>query len=99
LLIGIGWGAEAELNAFFVSRYFGMRAFSQINATVFSSIALTGALAPLATGMIADMTGGYGDAVSGASILMIASCVLLAVLGPYRFLASAHVDAGSERRR
>jgi len=89
LLIGIAWGAEAEMNSFFVSRYFGLRAFAQINATVYSSIALAGALAPIASALIFDRTGSYAIALSGASALMIMSCVLLALLGPYRFLPTS----------
>ena len=86
ILIGIAWGAEAEMNSFFVSRYFGLRFFAQINGTVYSCIALAGALAPLTTAMIYDRQHSYLLLIRVLAGLMVLSCVLLALLRPYVFL-------------
>jgi MFS family permease len=89
LLTGIAWGAEAEMNSYFVSRYFGLRCFAQINGTVYTSIALAGASGPLAAAILYDRQGSYSGLLILAQLLMLLSCVLLARLGPYVFHASA----------
>ena len=85
-LLGIAWGAEAEMNSYFVSRYFGLRHFAQINGTVYSSIAVAGALAPFVTGYMFDRIGSYYAWILTLAILMAVSCLLLASMGPYVFL-------------
>jgi MFS family permease len=97
-LLGIAWGAEAEMNSYFVSRYFGLRHFAQINGTVYSSIAVAGALAPFVTGYVFDRAGSYYAWVLTLAILMAVSCLLLASMGPYVFLPD-HRDGRSARSR
>ena len=95
-LLGIAWGAEAEMNSYFVSRYFGLRHFAQINGTVYSSIAVAGALAPFVTGYMFDRAGNYYGWILTLAVLMSVSCVLLASMGPYAFLPD-HRDGSRGR--
>lgn len=103
ILLGIAWGAEAEMNSYFVGRYFGLRHFAQINGTVYSSIAVAGALAPFVTGLVFDRAGGYFYWVLILAGLMIVSCLLLAFLGPYVYLpatqARRHHDPRTQEGR
>lgn len=86
LLIGFAWGAEAEMNSFFVSRYFGLRHFTQINGTVYTSIAIAGALGPLISALFQGWQHSYSGLILCAAGMMALSCALLAMLSPYVFL-------------
>ncbi|HNG34681.1 MAG TPA: MFS transporter [Blastocatellia bacterium] len=58
-LIGFGYGAESATIPFLVSRYFGLRSFSEIYSYLFISVPLGGALGPALMGLGFDRTGSY----------------------------------------
>lgn len=83
-LMGLGMGAEVDIIAFLVSRYFGLRSFGEIYGYAFGSYMLGGVAGPFAMGVGFDAAGSY-DAVLGA--FLVATCaavVLIARLGPYQ---------------
>jgi MFS family permease len=85
VLVGIGLGAEVDLIAFLLSRYFGMRSFGEIYGYFFSIFILGAGLGPLAMGLSYDRTGSYKlMLVCFAFALSLASLPMLR-LGPYAY--------------
>ena len=78
-------GAEAELVGFFVSRYFGLKAYSTIFGVCFSALLLGTGLNPLLYGMVHDITGTYDVALSIATAGALLAAVLFGTLGRYRY--------------
>lgn len=85
VLCGIGIGAEVDLMAFFVSRYFGLRGFAQIYGLMFGLFAVGTGLGPYAMGAGFDALHSYGPIFIGFEVVLAIACVLLLVLGPYRY--------------
>jgi MFS family permease len=85
-LIGLGMGAEVDIIAYLVSRYFGLRAFGEIYGYAFASYVLAGALGPWLMGLGFDLSGSYGAVLAGFFLASLLAVVLMTRLGPYRFL-------------
>jgi MFS family permease len=87
-LVGLGLGAEVDLIAFLVSRYFGLRAFGRVYSSAFAAFALAGAFGPLIMGASFDRTGSYRGALVTFLAATLVAAVLMTRLGPYRYRAS-----------
>ena len=87
-LIGLGLGAEVDMIAYLVSRYFGLRSFAEIYSLVFGAFALSGAFGPLLMGAGFDFTGSYHAPLIAFFAATLAAAVLMTRLGPYRYRAS-----------
>jgi MFS family permease len=83
--VGLGLGAELDLIAYLVSRYFGLRAFGKIYSSVFAAFALAGALGPLVMGAGFDATGSYRVPLASFLAAMLTATALITRLGPYRY--------------
>lgn len=86
-LIGLGLGAEVDLIAFLISRYFGLRAFGRVYSSAFAAFALAGSLGPLIMGASFDRTGSYRGALVIFLGATLVAALLMTRLGPYRYLA------------
>jgi MFS family permease len=86
-LMGLGMGAEADIIAFLVSRYFGLRAFGSAFGHCFGAFMLAGALGTLLMGAGYDWTHSYTTPLAWFFSAMIVALALLARLGPYRYTA------------
>jgi MFS family permease len=84
-LIGLGMGAEVDIIAYLVSRYFGLRAFGEVYGYAFASYVLAGALGPWFMGLGFDRSGSYGSVLLGFLLATLLAVVLMTRLGPYRF--------------
>jgi cyanate permease len=76
-LIGLGMGAEADLMPYLISRYFGLRAFSELFGYVFSAYAVAGALGPWLMGQTFDRFHSYSAAVPVFGAAMLLSALLM----------------------
>jgi MFS family permease len=86
LFIGFGLGAEVDLIAYLISRYFGLRAFGRIYSSIFAAFALAAALGPLIMSAGFDRTGSYRiPLVSFLAATLLATLLMLRP-GPYRYL-------------
>jgi nitrate/nitrite transporter NarK len=77
-------GAEGDIIAYLVSRYFGLRAFGEIYGYAFGTFTLGGVVGPLLMGIGFETTGSYHlvlGAFVGVSLIAVA---LMTQLGPYR---------------
>lgn len=83
-LVGMGMGAEGEIMAYLVSRYFGLRAFGEIFGYAMISFTLGGIVGPLLMGIGFDKTGSYHLVLGLFLVATLAGAGLMTRLGPYR---------------
>jgi cyanate permease len=88
LFVGLGLGAELDLIAYLISRYFGLCAFGKVYSFAFAGFALAGALGPLIMGAGFDSTGSYRLPLAYFCVATLAAAVLMTRLGPYRYRAA-----------
>ena len=94
-LVGLGLGAEVDMIAYLVSRYFGLRSFAEIYSLVFGAFGLAGAFGPLLMGAAFDLTGSYHAPLAAFFPATLVAAVLMTRLGPYRYRAGQ----GNEREQ
>lgn len=83
-LIGIGMGAENDVIAYLVSRYFGLRSYGEVYGYALMSFALGGVVGPLLMGIGFDRTGSYQLVLGLFFFILMAGALLMTRLGPYR---------------
>jgi MFS family permease len=88
LFVGLGLGAEVDLIAYLISRYFGFRAFGRVYSSAFAAFALAGALGPLMMGAGFDWTGSYRGPLASFFAATLVAAALMTRLGPYRYRVS-----------
>jgi MFS family permease len=88
LFVGLGLGAEVDLIAYLISRYFGLRTFGKIYSSAFAAFALAGALGPLVMGAGFDRTGSYRLPLASLFAATLVAAALMTRLGPYRYRVS-----------
>jgi MFS family permease len=85
ILCGLGVGAEVDIMAFMVSRYFGLKAYGTIYAVMFAAFSFANGFGPTIAGWSYDHYHSYGPAFMIFEGLLVVTCILIAPLGPYRF--------------
>jgi MFS family permease len=83
ILLGVGAGAESDLLALLVSRYFGMRAFGRIYGFLFASFMAGSALGPFVLGAAFDALDDYDLALYWCAGGLVVVAALLACLPRY----------------
>ena len=83
LLVGVGTGAEFDIAAFLVARYFGMRDYGRLFGVHASLITVASALAPWLFSLIYTATGSYTAMLSISGGIFLIGPLLLLPLGPY----------------
>jgi len=86
-LVGLGMGAEADIIAYLIGRYFGLRAFGTAFGHGFGAFVLAGAIGTLVMGAGYDWTHSYTAPLAWFFSAMVVALGLLACLGPYRYTA------------
>ncbi len=84
VLLGLGNGAETDIMAYQMSRYFGLRAFAEIYSYILAAYTLGGVMGTLLMGISFDATGSYNLILMIFIIAILVSMGLLLRLGPYR---------------
>lgn len=82
-LVGLGNGAEGDIMAYQVSRYFGLRAFGEIYSYVLAAYTLGGVAGPLLMGIGFDSTGSYRLVLVTFLLATLLAAGLMTRLGPY----------------
>jgi MFS family permease len=90
-LCGAGIGAEIDLMAFFISRYFGLKAYGKIYGLMFMLFNIGTGLGPALAGRAFDMFHAYSQIFLVFEAALAITCVLLARLGPYTYPAAKPV--------
>ena len=83
VFLGFGIGAEGDLMAFLVSRYYGLRHFGAIFSCVFSAYMLGTGLGPFIFGRSFDLHGDYSFILNVGIMAMLLAIFLCAFLAPY----------------
>lgn len=86
-LCGAGIGAEIDLMAFFVGRYFGLKAFGKIYGLMFMLFNVGTGLGPALSGRAFDMFHSYFQIFIVYEVALAITCLLLMRLGAYPFPA------------
>ncbi len=89
ILVGMGLGAEVDMIAYLVSRYFGLFAFGEIYGYLFAAFGLGGGLGPFLMGSGFDATGSYSRVLAAFVVMTLVASGLMPQLGPYRIWESA----------
>lgn len=84
-LVGLAMGAEVDIIAFLMSRYFGLRSLGATLGFAFGTFVIAGGLGPLMMGFAFDRTGSYRVPLAGFCMAAIVAAALVTRLGPYRF--------------
>src|SRR5271165_1188683 len=87
ILIGVGLGAEADAVPYLLSRYFGLRAFSELYGYTWSAYAVAGAIGPLVMGKMFDRTHSYETALFVFVAFMLAAGAVFCFMPKYRVTA------------
>jgi MFS family permease len=82
-LVGFGVGTEADLMAFMISRYYGMKNFALIFSWLFMSYMMGTGFGPFIFGRSFDIHGDYILMLNVSIGLLVFAIVLLAFLAPY----------------
>ena len=88
IFVGLGLGAEVDLIAYLVGRYFGLRAFGEIYSCIFAAFVLAGGVGPLLMGSGFDETGSYSSVLGIFVVATLSAVGLVTQLGPYRIWES-----------
>lgn len=89
MLIGIGAGAEFDIAAFLMARYFGMRDYGPLFGIHLGMITLASTVAPLLFGQLYKSTGDYDSMLTICTGLFVVGSLMLLPLGRYpRFEAA-----------
>ena len=95
ILCGIGVGAEVDLMAFFVSRYFGLKAYGRIYGLMFAVFTFANGVGPSIAGWSFDKYHSYGPAFMIFEGMLVVTCVLLAPLGRYLYPVRGSAQLGA----
>ena len=83
--IGLGLGAEVDIMAYLISRYFGLRSFGTIYGFLFAGFVLAGGLGTYMMGATFDATGSYVLPLTLFCIATFTGAALITRLGPYQY--------------
>ena len=81
-LIGLGAGAEFDIAAFLIARYFGLREYGRLFGMHQSLITISSALAPLLFAAMIAASGSYTTMLIFCSISTLIGSLILLFLGP-----------------
>ncbi|MDB6062277.1 MAG: Permease of the major facilitator superfamily [Verrucomicrobiaceae bacterium] len=90
-MVGIGAGAEFDLAAFLVARYFGMRDYGRLFGLQMAIISAGVAVTPAVSALLYQVFGNYDFVLMLNTILFLVGAAILLSLGRYpRFVADTH---------
>jgi MFS family permease len=85
ILLGIGIGAEVDIMAFLVGRYFGLSSYGRIYGTLLALFTFGSGLGPWLIALSFDHFHTYANALIGCSVALAIASILVASLGPYKY--------------
>jgi MFS family permease len=91
-LCGLGVGAELDLMAFFIGRYFGLGAYATIYGLMFAIFTIGTGLGPYLMGLAFDLYRSYRPMMLVFEAALLIACFLALRLGPYAYPAQARVS-------
>src|SRR5262245_12163888 len=95
MLCGVGIGAEIDMMAFFLSRYFGLKAYGKIYGVMFSVFTIGTGVGPFLSARTFDSFHTYQPIFLAYEVALLITCVLLVRLGPYPYPAPRREDVSA----
>jgi OFA family oxalate/formate antiporter-like MFS transporter len=86
-LLGMGVGAELDLGAYLVSRYFGLKAYGLIFCIIYSILFIGATIGPIGMAQLFDRTGSYELGYAVCAAMTTIAAMLFLLMGPYPVLA------------
>jgi MFS family permease len=83
MLVGIGAGAEFDVAAYMMARYFGMRDYGRLFGAHLGTITLCATLVPLLTGAMYQASGSYNTVLTLCGAAFLSGALLMLPLGRY----------------
>lgn len=83
VLVGLAAGAEFDIAAYFVSRYFGRRNYGAIYGLLYTIFVIGSALTPPIAGAVYDNFKSYDPALMAGVFIFLVAAILSGTLGPY----------------
>lgn len=99
ILCGLGVGAEVDIMAFMVGRYFGLKAYGTIYAVMFAVFSFAQGFGASIAGWSYDHYHSYNTAFMIFEGFLVATCILIAPLGPYLYPKRTQPTAADQRVR
>jgi len=90
-LVGVGSGAEFDIAAYLVSRYFGLRDYGRLFGLHLGVVTLGSTVAPFAFAALLRSTGGYSAMLMVCATFCVLGPLLLLTLGRYPAAAAPHL--------
>jgi len=87
VLCGLCIGAEVDLMAFFVSRYYGLKAFGAIYGSMFAFFSIGNSFGIFLMSVAFDRWHSYVPMLYLFDAALAVACLLIIGLGPYRFVS------------
>ena len=87
ITVGLAIGAEFDLGAFIVSRYFGMRSFGALYGLVMMVVSFATTAGMVLMGWCFQLEHSYVPMLWFFEAFMVVSIVLMSLMGPYRYPA------------
>ena len=84
ILVGVGMGAESDAVPYLLTRYFGLRRFSELYGYTWCAYAVAGALGPLVMGSMFDHTHSYRAVLVASLAMILVAAALFAALPKYK---------------
>jgi MFS family permease len=78
--IGLTIGAELDIMAYFISRYFGLESFGRLYALAYACLITSSGASPVLISKVAGMGGGYDAALIVSTIGTVAGALILMTL-------------------
>ncbi|TWB46960.1 MFS transporter [Nitrospirillum viridazoti] len=85
VFFGLGFSSINGLAPYLISRYFGMKAGSEILAVTFAALTIGMGVGPVLIGLGHDIYGGYGQTMAMAGGAMLFTLIAALFFQPYRF--------------
>ncbi|MFT5132376.1 MAG: MFS family permease [Gammaproteobacteria bacterium] len=82
-ILGLAWGSEGDVLAYFVGRYFGLKFFGAIYGLLLSMHLLGGAVGPYLLGLGFDRFGSYTVTLMCMAATTAFAALLILFVGPY----------------
>ncbi|MEZ5894765.1 MAG: MFS transporter [Parvularculaceae bacterium] len=90
VMLGMGFGCEVGLNAYMISRYFGLKAFGSIYGLTFAASNLGIGCGIFIFGLMRDLTGSYEIMRYIIGGTMVTSIICIALLPKFRYAPRKH---------
>jgi len=85
LVVGMALGAEFGLGSYYISRFFGLRAYGQIYGCTYGAMLLASGAGPVVMGLGYESTHSYQHSFLAAAVALLASFLLILSLPAYNY--------------